>query len=192
MPPKTLARILTFALCAIFLIRPAATEDVHIPDANLRAAINETLNKKPEAAALTESEMQSLTKLNIETYEISDLIGLEHATNLTQLHLDYQKRRTKRKIVDVSPLENLKSLEALDLAFNAISDVSPLENLKHLKKLILNNNSVSDISSLIGLAHLKGLSCWENPLNADSLNIYVPQLRANGTSVLLWDPTLRD
>ena len=101
---KTFIISLTTALCAIFLIRPAATELVNIPDVNLRAAINKTLNKKPEAAALTKSEMQSLMKLRVETREISDLIGLEHATNLTELHLDYQKRKTKRRIVDVSPL----------------------------------------------------------------------------------------
>ena len=43
---KTFIISLTTALCAIFLIRSAATEVVHIPDANLRAAINKTLNKK--------------------------------------------------------------------------------------------------------------------------------------------------
>ena len=250
---------LTTALCAIVLIRPAATEVVNIPDANLRAAINETLNKKSEAAAITKSEMQSLTELSVETREISDLIGLEHATNLTHLHLDYHKGKTRERIVDVSPLanlaqltelslpnnhvsdvsplaglkslrildlrdndisdisplthltqlteldlafnntisdvshlENLRNLEALDLASNTISDVSHLENLKNLKTLTLNHNSVSDISSLVGLAHLKLLECWKNPLSADSLNIYIPQLRKNGTRVYEHNPRLYD
>ena len=68
---KTFVIRLTVALCAVFLIRPAATEVVNIPDANLRAAINETLNKKSEAAAITKSEMQSLTKLR--RRDLSDL-----------------------------------------------------------------------------------------------------------------------
>ncbi len=115
---KTFVISLISALCTIFLIRPAATEVVNIPDANLRAAINETLNKKSETAAITKSEMQSLTELSVETREISDLIGLEHATNLTQLHLDYHKRKTRKRIVDVSPLANLIQLTELSLSYN--------------------------------------------------------------------------
>ncbi len=180
---KTFIISLTTALCAIFLIRPAATEVVHIPDANLRAAINKTLNKKSEAAALTKSEMQSLTKLNIE--DIRTLTGLEHATNLSELFL-VGKHLTIEEIdkppvlydgplpslhnpifplVDVTPLANLKKLTKLGLKDIRIVDAAPLSNLKKLTELNLVNGSLLDVSLLSELTNLSKLDLSVNGIS---------------------------
>ena len=86
MIPKTLVMPLIILVCVVCVMRPATAEVVNIPDANLRAAIHETLNT-PEGDALTEAELLRLTELDAPEADISDLTGLAHATNLTELRL---------------------------------------------------------------------------------------------------------
>ena len=59
---------------------------VTIPDANLRAVIADSLDKA-RGAPITRAEMASLTRLEAPDSDISDLTGLEFATNLMQLNL---------------------------------------------------------------------------------------------------------
>ena len=62
-----------------------STTNVDIPDANLRAAI-ETALRKARGAPISRAEMASLTRLEAPNSNISDLTGLEFATNLTELN----------------------------------------------------------------------------------------------------------
>lgn len=71
----------------------------------------------------------------------------------------------------------------MDLSGNGISDLSPLKLLNSLGTLDIGHNKVSDISPLLDMAGLKSLSLEDNPLNADSLNNYIPQLKAKGIAV---------
>ena len=61
---------------------------VHIPDANLRAVIEDSLGKA-RGAPITPDEMASLTRFDAPNKNIRDLTGLEFATNLTELRLDF-------------------------------------------------------------------------------------------------------
>ena len=99
--------------------------DVNIPDANLRAVIADSLGKGRDEA-ITREEMASLTHLEAQDANISDLIGLEFATNLTYLWL------TGNPITDLSPLCDVTKLEFLVLFSNIITDISPLSNLTNL------------------------------------------------------------
>ena len=70
----------------------AGTDEVSIPDANLKAAINRQLAKqtgsqRADDAAVTEDDMASLTELVAENAGITDLTGLEKAVNLETLDL---------------------------------------------------------------------------------------------------------
>ena len=65
---------------------PVDPTPVTIPDANLRAAIEVALGKA-KGEAITKGEMETLRRLNAEDAGISDLPGLEFATNLTELYL---------------------------------------------------------------------------------------------------------
>jgi len=130
---------------------------------------------------------------------ISALSALSHLTNLTTLKL------FENNIQDISPLSNLTGLTELDLSFNEISDIAPLSNLTNLTTLRLDNNQISDIASLSQLTNLTtlGLSnnqisdisplvessregngdsviLYGNPLSEESVNVYIPQLRAMG------------
>ena len=80
----------------VFLTRSAVPQAVFIRDANLRTAVIKSLNKKSDKAAITESDMRSLTKLSAQDIYDFGLTGLEHATNLTELSLSGARRLTSR------------------------------------------------------------------------------------------------
>ena len=81
-------------LCFIFFLLMCFTlpltvtaQVVDIPDPRLRAKIEAVLGKA-SGATITPAEMATLTKLDVRARRISNLTGLEHATNLTKLYLD--------------------------------------------------------------------------------------------------------
>ena len=127
---------------------------VTIPDATLRAAIASALGKA-RGATITKSEMETLGRLNAQDVGISDLTGLEFATNLNSLYLWN----------------------------NRITDLSPLAGLTNLNSLYLYNNRITDLSPLAGLTNLTFLSIKGNPLSASSINEHIPALQARGVTV---------
>ena len=131
---------------------------VNIPDRNFRAKIEAELGK-PAGDAITVEDMQSLRELDASHANISDLTGLEYATNLTHLSL------IDNTLSDISALAGLTNLTGLDLFGNNISDLSPLAGLINLTSLDLMDNSVSDISALAGLTNLTWLNLIDNTLS---------------------------
>ena len=124
---------------------------VTIPDANLRAAIEAALGKV-SGATITKAEMTTLTELLIE-WGISDLTGLEFATNLTMLIPGVGN------ITDISALSGLTNLTVLGLSENNITDISALSGLTNLTWLSLGGgDNITDISALSGLTNLTWLS----------------------------------
>ena len=134
---------------------------VDIRDSNLRAAIEDKLGKA-SGATITTADMAKLTDLTAPNANISNLTGLEGATNLTDLRL------RGNSISDISPLEGLNNLTYLNLSGNSISDISPLEGPNNLKILDLERNSISDISPLERLNNLTGLFLRNNSISSIS------------------------
>ena len=146
--------------------------DVNIPDANLRAVIADSLGKGRDEA-ITRAEMASLTHLEAQGANISDLTGLQFATNLTYLWLTGNQLTDlsalcdltdltdlvlfSNTITDISALSNLTNLGHLNLAGNGLSDISTLSNLINLEWLFLADNTITDISALSDLINLTGL-----------------------------------
>ena len=139
---------------------------VSIPDANLRAAIETNLNKA-KGATITRSEMLKLTRLAARNANISDLTGLEFATNLQTLDLGSawvsgSGRVNSNAISNFSALSSLTNLTRLDLDSSGISNLSTLvsviSDLTNLQTLELSNNSISDISALSSLTNLTRLN----------------------------------
>ena len=97
-------------------------EPVNIPDANLRAAIAKRLGKA-SGATITRAEMKALFGLGAGFAGISDLTGLEFATNLLWLNL------SGNRIPDFSALAGLTNLINLHLSSNNIADITPLAGL---------------------------------------------------------------
>ena len=131
---------------------------VNIPDPNLRAKIEDALGKT-SGDPITPTEMATLTSLNAQSARISDLTGLETATNLTILNLG------NNTVSDTSALVGLTNLTELHLWDNQITNLSVLSELTDLTKLYLWGNSISDISHLSGLTNLRQLRIGENSIS---------------------------
>ena len=144
---------------------------IDIPDPNLRAAIEEALGKT-SGAPITADEMATLTRLEVPEAGISNLIGLEGATNLIDLHL------WRNSVSDLSPLAGLTKLTGLYLGGSSASDLSPLAGLTNLESLFLDGNGISDLSSLAGLTKLTRLA-----LNGNSISDLSPLV---GLTSLRW------
>ena len=172
---------------------PNVLEEVWMPDANLRAAVRAALGLAP-GDVLTQQAMQGLTKLDASlpwnapaSVKVSDLTGIEHATQLTYLDLDYnyldldynkvsnmsvlssltqltELSLSGNEIVDISVLSGLTQLTWLDLGGNDIVDISPLVGLTQLTSLELQDNQISDVSALEGLINLEELFLEGNPV----------------------------
>jgi hypothetical protein len=136
-----------------------AAEDVIFSDANLEEAVRESLN----IAALTPitvTNMESLTdRLPAHNLNISNIQGLQHATNLNELWLQ------NNLISDISAVSGLTNLQCLYLSQNQISDISAVSGLTNLTNLSFMQNEISDISAISKLTNMKGLSFETNNIS---------------------------
>ena len=128
---------------------------VEVPDPNLRQAIREALSL-PDEIPLTQLEMLRLTELVAWQRDITDLTGLQYATNLENLYL------SENQIQDLTPLANLTNLIRLDLFLNIVESVEPLAGLIQLRTLNLFVNRIQDITPLANLTNLERLYIHEN------------------------------
>ena len=140
----------------------ASAQEVSIPDSNLASAVRTTLSL-PQEEPITQQLMQKLVILSAQGAQISDLTGLEHATNLEILNLK------SNQISDITALADLTQLDLLSLASNQIKDISPLSALTNLSMLWLNENQISILKSLSGLTQLEILY-----LNSNQIRIVTP------------------
>ena len=138
-------------------IASASDPTTWMPDANLRTAVRSALSLGNNDA-LTQAGMADLTRLTARNKKISNLTGLEYATNLTKLDLG------NNTISSLSALSGLTSLESLKLKGNNISSVSDLSGLTNLTLLNLRSNSISSVSGLSGLTNLEHLRVDQNSI----------------------------
>ena len=131
---------------------------VNIPDANLRTKI-ETALSKASGDPISTAEMETLTSLTAQDSSITNLTGLETATNLTELQL------WDNKISDVSAVAGLTQLTKLYLWGNSISDIAAVSGLTNLTRLYLGENAISNISAVAGLTNLTHLYLNENSIS---------------------------
>jgi len=145
-------RKLLALLVIVVVSHSAFAEDpVHFADANLKVAVEAQLGISDP----TPTDMLGLISLNADRKNITDITGLEYATNLTSLWLEG----------------------------NQLSDISSLSGLTNLRTLHLQNNQLSDISSLSGLTKLRDLNIKGNPLNSPSYDIYIPLIKTNNPEI---------
>jgi len=121
-------------------------EPVYFPDHNLEAAIRDEIGKP--TGDIYCADLEELTILYANGMSITDLTGLEHATNLIDLRL------MNNQISDIQALANLPHLIDLRLTDNQISNISALANVTSLELLHFENNQISDITALETLPNL--------------------------------------
>ena len=188
----------------------ASAQNVEFPDENLAKKVRAVLNL-PIDANISKAELATLTVLNasapegaVPAEQISDLTGLEHATQLTGLDLrdnaivDLHPLTgltqltwiylSSNKIRDIAPLAELINLTLLELDGNDIRDLRPVAGLTQLTSLYLSSNAIVDISPLAGLTHLTQLFLGENQIS----NIHSLTGLAQLTELELYSNDIRD
>jgi len=145
----------------------APEDPVNFADPTLKALVEAQLG----VTNATVADMVFLKELNAAGRGISDLTGLEYATNLAILNLGefyyiwvWPPELRTNQIEDITPLTGLIHLKSLDLSNNQISDVSALSGMTALEMLILYNNKITDISALSGLSNLTSLDLERNQI----------------------------
>ena len=128
-----------------------------VPDPNLAAAVRKALGLGP-SAPITKQVMRKLTELRAKNSQITDLTGLEHATQLRTLSL------ADNQISDLTPLAKLTQLKGISLFRNQIKNLTPLAKLTQLTWLDLGGNQVRNIAPLASLTQLDWLSLWGNQI----------------------------
>jgi internalin A len=149
-----------------------AQTNLVFPDANLERAIRSALSQP--TGLIASRDLEKLISLSAPDRNISNLSGLEYATNLTGLYL------TGNDIVTLTPLKNLNQLHRLFLDHNQISDLTPLAGLGHLTDLNVGNNRVADGTALSGLTNLACLYLYDNSIRDLTFVESLDQLRSLG------------
>ena len=128
---------------------------VHIPDASLRAAVEEALDK-PAGAMVGRRELSGLGELVRKSAGVADLTGIEWATGLRTLRVH------DNEIRNVAPLAGLVELTTVELGRNRITDITALAQMAGMGHLQLQFNQVVDVTPLAGLRRLRTLYLWDN------------------------------
>lgn len=126
-------------------------------DPNLESVVRSALSIP--SGDITSTDMATLSSLDASSQKISDLTGLEYASNLATLYLQ------NNGIADLTPLAGLTQLQTLRIFSNQISDIGPLAGMTALQNLHLGSNSISDIAVLAGLTNLKQLELHGNQIS---------------------------
>ncbi len=148
-----------------------SAQTIDFPDANLAAEVRNRLGLDA-TDPITQTNILNLTTVApAHTAGITDLTGLEYATNLSYLSFGSHGSTAHNAVSDLSPLSGLTNLQTLDFTQNAVSDISALKNLINLTSLQFGNhggnilgkhNAVSDISALSNMTELTYLDFENN------------------------------
>jgi hypothetical protein len=111
-PYATALAVRALALADTLDFNPAS-QVVHIPDPNLRAALLQALGK-PANAVITVGDLATLTSLNLANKSIVNLAGLQFASNLTNLNVK------GNRIQSLDPIKALLSNPAAQVTLNVI------------------------------------------------------------------------
>lgn len=155
----------------------SADEVVTFADPNLETAVREKLGVA-QPSPVTASDMLGLYSLDIHGAGITDLAGLEYATNfeicvaaynaigsveplreltpLVHLHL------YSNLLTDISPIAGLTNLTALSLGANRLTQVDAVSQMRELTDLEMGGNLITDVSGLGGLEKLRVLDLTQN------------------------------
>ena len=155
----------------IDIVVPGPGPFVEFSDVNLAKAVRRALElpdigDEIDLLKIPEAKLAELKYLEYDldhdtpiSLRISNLTGLEHATQLITLSL------RRNNISDITPLTQLTQLTELYLTDNQISDIAPLTQLTQLTKLSLVDNEINDIAPLIQLTQLRELYLGDNEIN---------------------------
>ena len=132
-------------------VTPDRQDPIHIPDPDLREAVEEALGKTA-GAEINTSDATTITSLIVAGPGVTDLTGIQHFTNLKQLSLE------NTQVSDLAPLAGLSNLTALNLNGTDISDFFSLAPLTNLNRLYFGNTQITDLTLLAAFTNLSQVS----------------------------------
>ena len=152
----------------------------HLPvifaDPNFESAVETALGVTDP----TPTDMLNLYQLDAISLGITDITGIEYATNLATLNVHRNEIKDisalsgltqlwwlgiyGNQITDLSPLAALTNLTHVDPGKNQVTDISALSNLTNLTYLDLTENQISDVDALSGLTNLTRLYLSDNQI----------------------------
>ncbi|CAL6097296.1 Conserved_hypothetical protein [Hexamita inflata] len=103
---------------------------------------------------------KKVSKLTINSCNLSDLQGIQHMVQLIDLNL------SMNQLKDISLLAKLINLTHLDLGQNNIENINVLANFKKLISLDFSQNLINDISALVQLTQIQVLDLSYNFVNS--------------------------
>jgi hypothetical protein len=129
---------------------------INVPDAKLAAQIRLKL-KLDATADITKDDILKLDTLNLDAENdrvdalvpIADLTGLEHAENLSYLHLGFTS------VVNLTPIKDLKKVTYLRINNTKVTTLAPVSAYTTLT--YFNANTVTTLTDISPLAGNKGL-----------------------------------
>lgn len=127
------------------------------------------------------SGLTNLYLLDLNGNQISDISPIEPLENLIELNLDNNQISAINRV-----FLRMSKLVTLSLGNNQISNLDMFAiHDDHLRYLNLQHNQITDIRGLvIILSAGDHVDLSGNPLSANSINIYIPQLQARGVDVI--------
>ncbi|MDE0015959.1 MAG: leucine-rich repeat domain-containing protein, partial [Candidatus Poribacteria bacterium] len=168
-----------FPIDVTSIIPPPQT--ISIPDPQLAAAVQR------EIGNITTHAILNLQRLDASNSGITDLTGIEYASNLMELYL--QGNVNTNTVLDLQPLSGLTNLNRLDLSDNNITDISALSALKNLTShLALSGNNITDVSALSEMTNLISLNLGGNNIS----DISALTTLKNLTNLKIWDNNITD
>ena len=166
-----------------FLAPLAQADDNVIPDANLKACLNTSINRAADTA-ITEAELSSWSgeMIDCSNKNIASLEGMQYFNKSYPAWFDLGDNQItsisplaglnigqldvyNNKITDMSTVATLPGLVYLSLAGNMITDPSPMSGLPNLMYVGLMNNKISDISGLTDLPRVASLALSGNQIS---------------------------
>ena len=127
---------------------------VRFYDSAIESTIRRQLQK--ETGYIYPEELNSITKLRIESGSVESLQDLSSLPELVILDLKNQR------LPDPSLLGKLQNLEVLNVSGCGLNDASFIEDLIHLTRLDISDNDLNDINFIKRLTHLIHLNISNN------------------------------
>ncbi|PKM60562.1 MAG: hypothetical protein CVU99_07535 [Firmicutes bacterium HGW-Firmicutes-4] len=154
---------------------------ISFPDENLyKALINRNVDQNSDGV-ITQDEMKSLTWLSLQYQHITNLTGLEYATELLYLYLDGNS-----DLSNVEPLKALNKLEGLNLNGTSVSDADKISFVQLKNKSCALGATTFQVIEPTGLSDSYTVSSTDEAVvvaSMDTSEPWAPKLKLEGKQV---------
>lgn len=130
---------------------------VTIPNTNFETLLRDILQK--QTGDLTNSDLATITRIDIRDGDITDLTGIKYCKNITYINL------YRSNITDIAEITGLRKLKEIYFARNSIESISSISGMYQLWAVGIGYNNIADLSPLMYLPKLTYLSIGANPIS---------------------------